>query len=264
MPSNLLGTTSLSCCSRYAWSVIAMRALVGAMRQSIAEWRGAARQASHIGLPVGAMHFLSSWCYGRFSPIGIFSLSRSKCPSATSCPYSPLTFLTATTQTAMRHKGAGVWAAFAARRAVPVTIHPGVLLPWHTRSSGSPAASQHFATAISSGVARHFHPGRGGSLWGERLRVATMVPLVVMLLFIFGVGPFLAFPLSPLPRKTSACWTLPTLPARWPPSSARFARPNEVVAVYRVRRDVEYVCRSTGITRSKIMSKTASRQESTF
>jgi hypothetical protein len=74
----------------------------------------------------------------------------------------------------------------------------------------------------------------------KRLRIVTMVPLVIMLLFIFGVGPFFG-----LPAISSTKKNIRLLDAAYSPRPLAFiisqiAKPNERVAVYRVRRDVEY------------------------
>jgi hypothetical protein len=67
-----------------------------------------------------------------------------------------------------------------------------------------------------------------------------MVPLVVMLLFIFGVGPFFGLPAVSATKKNirllDAAYSARPLAA----IISQIARPNEGVAVYRVRRDVEY------------------------
>jgi len=68
----------------------------------------------------------------------------------------------------------------------------------------------------------------------------TMVPLVIMLLFIFGVGPFFGLPALSSTKKNirllDAAYSARPLAA----IISQIAKPNEPVAVYRVRRDVEY------------------------
>jgi hypothetical protein len=74
----------------------------------------------------------------------------------------------------------------------------------------------------------------------SRLRLVTMVPLVIMLLFIFGIGPLFGLPGLPSTKKNirllDAAYSARPLAA----IISQIARPGEGVAVYRVRRDVEY------------------------
>ena len=68
-----------------------------------------------------------------------------------------------------------------------------------------------------------------------------MVPLVIMLLFIFGVGPFFGLPAITSTKKNirllDAAYSARPLAA----IISQIQRPNEgTVAVYKVRRDVEY------------------------
>ena len=96
-------------------------------------------------------------------------------------------------------------------------------------------------SAASSGVAAALLilivVGRFGV---KRLRVATMVPLVVMLLFIFGVGPFFGLPAVSATKKNirllDAAYSARPLAA----IISQIQKPNEPVAVYKVRRDMEY------------------------
>jgi hypothetical protein len=67
-----------------------------------------------------------------------------------------------------------------------------------------------------------------------------MVPLAIMLFFIFGVGPFFGLPALSSTKKNirllDAAYSARPLAA----IISQIERPNEGVAVYRVRRDVEY------------------------
>jgi hypothetical protein len=122
-----------------------------------------------------------------------------------------------------------------------VTIMLVLMLPWHIIHPGAWPPASILLPAVSSGVAAALLilvvVGRFGV---KRLRVATMVPLVVMLLFIFGVGPFFGLPAISATKKNirllDAAYSARPLAA----IISQIAKPNEVVAVYRVRRDVEY------------------------
>ena len=62
------------------WSVIALRALVGAIRQSIAEWRARLAKHHYIGHTRWGDAFPEFLVLWTLFPIVIFSLSRSKLP----------------------------------------------------------------------------------------------------------------------------------------------------------------------------------------
>jgi hypothetical protein len=74
----------------------------------------------------------------------------------------------------------------------------------------------------------------------QRLRIATMTPMIVMLLFLFGIGPFLGIPAASGTKRNIALVNM-TYSAR-PLSQilAKITTSGEPVAVFDVRRDVEY------------------------
>ena len=73
-----------------------------------------------------------------------------------------------------------------------------------------------------------------------RLRTATMVPMVVILLYIFGVGPIFGVGEMPSTKRNihlfDASYSARTLSNLL----EQVAPPTETVAVYRVRRDAEF------------------------
>jgi hypothetical protein len=117
-----------------------------------------------------------------------------------------------------------------------------LLLPWFVRHGMKAMPSAHAAeiaglSALSAAVLILLVVQR----WGvERLRLATCCVMVVLLLFLYGVGPFLEIPaieaskrtIEMLDRSYSARPLAERISALVPPS--------ETVAVFRVRRDMEY------------------------
>ena len=74
----------------------------------------------------------------------------------------------------------------------------------------------------------------------QRLRIATMIPIVILLLFLYGIGPFFGFGQVASSKGTIQLIDL-TYSAR--PLSRilkQIAPPDSTVAVYKVRRDMEY------------------------
>jgi len=115
------------------------------------------------------------------------------------------------------------------------------LLPWHITHPGARPPFIILLPAVSSGLAAALLILVVVARFGvARLRIATMVPLVVMLLFIFGVGPFFGLPAITATKKNirllDAAYSARPLAA----IISQIERPNEGVAVYKVRRDVEY------------------------
>jgi 4-amino-4-deoxy-L-arabinose transferase-like glycosyltransferase len=223
------------------WSVIAIRALVDAIQTSIAEWR--ARRAKHhyVGHSRWGDAFPEFLVLWTLFPIIFFSLSQSKLPGYILPSIPPLTILTGDYINRIRHKGLNGWLLALHALLSAVTIMLVLLLPWRISHPGvRPPASILFA-AISSGVAAAILilivVGRFGV---KRMRVVTMVPLVIMLLFIFGVGPFFGLPALSSTKKNirllDAAYSARPLAA----IISQIAKPNELIAVYRVRRDVEY------------------------
>jgi len=73
-----------------------------------------------------------------------------------------------------------------------------------------------------------------------RLRLATLGVLVVLMLFLYGVGPF--YPITAVASTKRVVHLLDKSYSARPLAErlAQLAPPDETVAVYRVRRDVEF------------------------
>jgi 4-amino-4-deoxy-L-arabinose transferase-like glycosyltransferase len=223
------------------WSVIALRALAEAVQQSVAEWRARLAKHHYIGHSRWGDAFPEFLVLWTLFPIIIFSLSRSKLPGYILPSIPPLTILTGDYINRIRHKGLDGWLLLLHAALSAVTIILVLLLPWHISHPGGRTPLSILLPACSSGLAAALLIGVVVARFGvKRLRVATMVPLVVMLLFIFGVGPFFGLPALSSTKKNirllDAAYSARPLAA----IISQIAKPKEVVAVYRVRRDVEY------------------------
>jgi 4-amino-4-deoxy-L-arabinose transferase-like glycosyltransferase len=223
------------------WSVIAMRALVEAIQLSIAEWRARLTKHHYVGHSRWGDAFPEFLVLWTLFPIVVFSLSHSKLPGYILPSIPPLTILTGDYINRIRPKGLNLWLLLLHALLSAVTILLVLLLPWHIGHPGARPPASILLPAVSSGLAAALLilvvVGRFGV---TRLRVVTMVPLVIMLLFIFGVGPFFGLPALSSTRKNirllDAAYSARPLAA----IISQIARPNESIAVYRVRRDVEY------------------------
>jgi 4-amino-4-deoxy-L-arabinose transferase-like glycosyltransferase len=223
------------------WSVIAMRALVDAGHQSIAEWR--ARRAKHhyIGHSRWGDAFPEFLVLWTLFPIVIFSLSKSKLPGYILPSIPPLTILTGDYINRIRQKGLGAWLLVLHGGLSAITIILVLLLPWHIAHPGAAPPVNILLPALSSGFATALLILIVVARFGvKRLRVVTMVPLVIMLLFIFGVGPFFGLPAISSTKKNIRLLDAAYSPRPLAAIISQIAKPNEDIAVYRVRRDVEF------------------------
>ena len=223
------------------WAVIAMAAFTDAIQESIAEWKARRckdRYVGHTRAGDAFPEFLVLWA---LIPIVFFSFSRSKLPGYILPAIPPLTILTGDYLNRIRERGL---------RPVLLILHAllagsmttlALLLPWLISHSGTAMPGHAILVAVAAGLAAMalilFAVARYGV---RRLRIATMVPMVVLLFFIFGIGPF--FGIATLHRTKR---NIQLIDESYSARSLsllleKVAAPDEPVAVYKVRRDVEY------------------------
>ncbi len=223
------------------WAVIAIAALVDAVKESIAEWKARRckdRYVGHTRAGDAFPEFLVLWA---LIPIVFFSFSRSKLPGYILPAIPPLTILTGDYLNRIRERGL---------RPVLLILHAvlagsmttlALLLPWLISHSGTAVPGHAILVAAVAGLAVValilFAVARYGV---RRLRIATMVPMVVLLFFVFGIGPF--FGIATLHRSKKNIQLIDESYSARPLSMLleKVAAPDEPVAVYKVRRDVEY------------------------
>jgi 4-amino-4-deoxy-L-arabinose transferase-like glycosyltransferase len=224
------------------WTVIALRALADAVQESIAEWRA---RHSNNGFAAGPSRcgdaFPEFLVLFTLFPIAFFSFSHSKLPGYILPAVPPLTILTGDYLNRIRRRTLSPWLLVLHALLTGVTVILVLLLPWHIGHPGAipsrgivvPAAMSGFASVILILIV----VARFGV---TRLRIATMVPLVVMLLFLFGIGPTFGAPAVSGSKKNirllDAAYSARPLAG----FIGQIAKPGEPVAVFRVRRDVEY------------------------
>jgi 4-amino-4-deoxy-L-arabinose transferase-like glycosyltransferase len=223
------------------WTVIAIQALVDAIRQSIAEWkarRSPARYVGHTRTGDAFPEFLVLWA---LFPIIFFSLSKSKLPGYILPSVPPITILTGDYLNRIRQRGLPPWILLLHAVLVGLMTTVVLLLPWHILHGNEWPPVRSILAASMTGVAAAILilvcVGRFGI---RRLRIATMAPMVMLLFFIFGVGPLFGFLKFPETKRT-----IQLLDATY--SSRLLSRilnsitpPGYPVAVYKVHRDMEY------------------------
>ena len=226
------------------WTVIAMRALVDAAIESVNEWRARLaknRYVSHARWGDAFPEFLVLWA---LFPIVFFSLSRSKLPGYILPSIPPLTILTGDYLNRLRQEEKEIrpWLLVLHALLAGVTVTLVLLLPWLIfHAEGGMPPTRVMVSAIVTGIATIMLilvvVGKFGV---KRLRIATMVPLVVLVFFLFGVGPFFGLPAIQRTKRTIQLVDL-AYSARPLARQLTLVTPHdEPVAVLRVRRDLEF------------------------
>jgi 4-amino-4-deoxy-L-arabinose transferase-like glycosyltransferase len=226
------------------WTVVAIRALVDAVIESINEWRARLaknRYISHARWGDAFPEFLVLWT---LFPIAFFSLSHSKLPGYILPSIPPLTILTGDYLNRLRETDKGIrpWLLVLHALLAGATVTLVLLLPWFiSHAAGGIPPARIMVSAIVTGIASVVLilvvVGRFGV---KRLRIATMVPLVVLVFFLFGVGPFFGLPAIPATKHTIQLVDLTYSARPLARELTQLTPQNEPVAVLRVRRDLEY------------------------
>ena len=223
------------------WTVISMRALWDAIVQSVAEWRARFAKQHYVGHSRWGDAFPEFLVLWTIFPIIVFSFSHSKLPGYILPSVPPLTILTGDYLQRIRKQGLNVWLLLLHALLSAVTIVLVLLVPWRIGHPEMGLPMRMLVPAVCSGFAAALLILVIVARFGvTRLRVATMIPLVIMLLFIFGIGPFFGLPAVSATKKNirllDAAYSARPLAA----IISQIAHPRELVAVYKVRRDIEY------------------------
>jgi 4-amino-4-deoxy-L-arabinose transferase-like glycosyltransferase len=224
------------------WTVIAVRAFIDGIQTSVAEWRlrrgNEAKRKRKVNRPGDAFpEFLVLWA---LIPVVFFSFSQSKLPGYILPSIPPLAILTG--DFLYRHRaGLNRWILGGHAALCGILTMATLLLPWFV-AHGAVMPPVHAAVAA-------FLAAVGAALlilvitngYGvARLRVATCGVLVVLMFFLYGVGPF--FGVGEVSATKRVIHLLDrTYSAR--PLAERlgeFVPPDGTIAVFRVRRDTEY------------------------
>ena len=223
------------------WTVIAMRALVDGIQTSVAEWR---LRRLNPGKPAPSRpgdafpEFLVLWA---LIPILFFSFSQSKLPGYILPSIPPITILTGDYLYRRRQPGLSRWVLLGHAALCAVMVIFGLMLPWvvthHAEMPPTRALTVAFLAAAGAALLIIVVVKGYGV---ARLRLATLGILIVLMFFLYGVGPFFGLPPVPVTKRVihllDRSYSARPLAERL----ALFAPPNETVAVFKVRRDIEY------------------------
>ena len=227
--------------STMPWSVVAIRALVDGARTSVAEWRlRHSRPDKPAPSAVGDAfpEFLVLWA---LLPIVFFSLSQSKLPGYILPSIPPIAILTGDYLYRRRKPGLNRWILLGHCVVCGILTATVMLLPWFVAHGAKMPPTR---AAVAAGVA-----ATGAALlilivttvFGvARMRLVTSCVLVVLMLFLYGVGPFFGIPGIPATKHVIHLLD-DTYSAR--PLAEKLATEaplNETVAVFRVTRETAY------------------------
>jgi 4-amino-4-deoxy-L-arabinose transferase-like glycosyltransferase len=223
------------------WTVIAVRALIDGIQTSVAEWR--LRHSRNETPSVSRLgdafpEFLVLWAV---IPIVFFSFSQSKLPGYILPSIPPIAILTGDYLFRRREAGLNRWILLGHAAVCGIMSVTIFLLPWfiaHGKTMPPPNAAIAALVAGAGAIFLILIVTKGFGV--ARLRVATCSLLVLLLLFLYGVGPVFGIPgvsatkrvIHLLDRSYSARPLAEKL--------STIAPDQETVAVFRVRRDIEY------------------------
>lgn len=223
------------------WTVIAIRALVDGVLTSVAEWRlRRSRNALQgVNRPGDAFpEFLVLWA---LIPIIFFSFSRSKLPGYILPSIPPIAILTGDFLYRRRELGLNRWLHIGHAATCGLMTQAVLLLPWFVaHGAHMPPIRAYIASVLAAAGATFLILIVTKGFGVAKLRLVTCSVLAVLLTFLYGVGPFFGIPsvgatksvIHLLDRSYSARPLADKL--------ASVASVSETVAVFRVRRDVEY------------------------
>jgi 4-amino-4-deoxy-L-arabinose transferase-like glycosyltransferase len=223
------------------WTVIAIRALVDGIQTSVAEWR---LRHSKPDKPLPSRpgdafpEFLVLWT---LIPIVFFSFSESKLPGYILPSIPPITILTGDYLYRSRQRGLQLWVLLGHALLCGVMALSGFLLPWFVAHGATMPPVHALSAALLASLGAAFlilvvvH-GFGVA----RLRLATTGVLMVLIFFLYGIGPFFVIPEIHASKRVVHLLDRSYSSRPLADRLAGLAPPDETVAVFRVRRDVEY------------------------
>jgi 4-amino-4-deoxy-L-arabinose transferase-like glycosyltransferase len=223
------------------WTVIAVRAFIDGIQTSVAEWR---LRHSRAGKPLPTRpgdafpEFLVLWA---LIPVVFFSLSQSKLPGYILPSIPPMTILTGDYLFRRRQQGLNPWILTGHSIVCGTMTMAALLLPWfvvHGKVMPPPHAIIAAALAAVGAALLILVVTRGYGV--SRLRPATCWILVVLVLFLYGVGPVFGIPEIAVTKRVIHLLDRSYSARPLAEKLAGMVPADETIAVFRVRRDIEY------------------------
>jgi len=223
------------------WAVIAVAALVDAVGASFAEWRARRAKIRYIGFSRAGDAFPEFLVLWALFPIVFFSFSKSKLPGYVLPSIPALTILAGDYLNRKRQQGLRPWLLLCHALLTGILTAVVLLLPRYMQHPGLLPPTNALVAASMTGVGAALLILIAVTAFGlKRLRIATLVPMIMLLFYLLGVGP--VFGLGPFDDSKRTAELLDHKYSARPLARliGPMLQPGEILAVYRVRRDVEY------------------------
>jgi len=222
------------------WTVIAVRALVDGVQTSVAEWR--LRRASICKRPPNRPgdafpEFLVLWA---LIPIVFFSFSKSKLPGYILPSIPPIAILTGD-YLYRRRAGLNRWVLLGHAVLCGIMTMFALLLPWFVVHGVQPPPPRALAVSALAALGAALLILIVVNWFGvARLRLVTTGVLVVLVVFLYGAGPVFGIPQIEATKRVIHLLDRAYSARPLADHLASIAPADETVAVFRVRRDMEY------------------------
>jgi 4-amino-4-deoxy-L-arabinose transferase-like glycosyltransferase len=227
--------------STMPWTVVAIRALIDGARTSIAEWRlrhSRVEQPAPSAVGDAFPEFLVLWA---LIPIAFFSFSQSKLPGYILPSVTPIAVLTGDFLFRRRKAGLSRWTLGGHAATAGSMTAVVLLMPWFVMHAAQMPPPRALTAALLAALGAALLIVIVNSVFGvKHLRLATCCVLVVLMLFIYGIGPFFGIP-AVAQTKHAIQLLDDTYSARPIAEKLDSMVPSdETVAVFRVKRETEY------------------------
>lgn len=223
------------------WAVIALTAFADAVRTSLNEWRARRRKGHYVGHARAGDAFPEFLVIWALVPIVFFSLSKSKLPGYILPSIPPLTILAGDYINRIKGRGLKPWLLGLHAVTVGCLVTFVLLMPLHLLHPRQiPPGRALIAGGITGFAAAVFILIMVWQYGVKRLRAATILPIVVLMFYIFGVGP--VFGLGPMANTKRNIHLMDLTFSARPMARIvdRIAPKSEIVALYDVRREMAY------------------------
>jgi 4-amino-4-deoxy-L-arabinose transferase-like glycosyltransferase len=233
IPVVLLGLTP--------WAVIAVTAFADAVGGSINEWKARGAKGRYIGHERAGDAFPEFLVLWAVVVIVFFSFSESKLPGYILPALPPLTILAGDYLNRIRGRGLKTWLLVLHAVATGILTMFVLLMPLHlTHPESIPPGIAIVAAGLVGGAAVVFILIMVARFGLKRLRVATLTPVVMLLLYIVGVGPVFGVDFFPSSHRNIVLMDYTFSARQLAKMLDAYSPPPGVVAVFRARRELQY------------------------
>jgi len=233
VPVMLLGLTP--------WAVIAVTAFVDAVGGSLNEWKVRRARILYVGHGRAGDAFPEFLVIWAIVPIVFFSFSESKLPGYVLPAVPPLTILAGDYLNRIRNRGLKPSILILHAVLTGILTMFVLLMPLHLHNPEEVPPRVAIIAASMVGIAAMVFILITVVRFGlRRLRIATMTPMVILLLYMFGIGPVFGIGSSANTKHNINLMDMTYSARPLAQILDQISPPPGTIAVWRVRRDVQY------------------------